>query len=113
MVLQAGVAQGYLVQAHAAIYTNASLYGCKDMEDVAAAFLIGAGDYSYFGSGAWISPGIEDIEQRWCPPLFDRALGQPITNGTKDSLGIWRRNFASGTAVSFDPSTNKGEILWS
>ena len=45
-VLLAGVSQGYLVQAHVAIYNNASIYGCPAMEDAAAAFLVGAGDYS-------------------------------------------------------------------
>jgi len=66
-----------------------------------------------FGTGPWISPDITDIEQRWCPALFERPLGRPVANATKDATGIWRRSFASGTSVSFDTATNKGSILWS
>ena len=49
-VLMAGVAKGYLVQAHVSVnnlpVTN---HGCSQMLDTAATFLIGAGENCYFG----------------------------------------------------------------
>lgn len=113
--LMQGAKQGYLVQAHAAVTTTPSKAGCNDLEamtDVIAAFLIGAGDDSYFGSGLWISPGIEDIEQRWCPELFERPIGAPLADAVKTGQ-VYHRAFATGTNVSFDVSTNKGTINWS
>ena len=43
----------------------------------------GAGDDSYFGSGTWISPSIDDIEQRWCAEIFDRPIGAPAGKAVK------------------------------
>lgn len=110
-----GAKKGFLMQAHATTYGNASTYGCNDIEamtDVIAAFLVAAGDDSYFGSGPWISPGIEDVEQRWCPELFDRPIGKPIGDAVKAN-GMYKRVFASGTTVLFDTGSNKGTIAWS
>lgn len=82
------------------------------MLDVVAAFLIGAGTDSYFGSGLWISDTLEDVEQRWCPPLFERPLGEPISDAIKGVDGVYVRSFASGTNVTFDTNKNKGTINW-
>ena len=54
-VLMDAVSRGYLVQAHVAVSNlNVTNHGCPEMEDTAAAFLIGAGENSYFGTGSWI-----------------------------------------------------------
>jgi len=112
--LMEAAAKGWLVQAHASVDTKPSTAGCNDltaMTDLAAAFLIGAGDDSYFGSGPWISPGIGDVEQRWCPALMERPLGRPLALATKTGT-VWERNFTSGTRVRFDTRVNSGAISW-
>lgn len=113
-VLMQGVSQGYLVQAHTKTGSTADQKGCNDLAaltDMAAAFLIGAGDDSYFGSGPWIAAGIADVEQRWCAPLYERPLGKPAGPATKTG-NVYQRSFASGTEVLFDTGSNKGTINW-
>ena len=112
-VLQQGVAQGYLVQAHIAVGEASGKCGCACIESDLAAFLIGAGNFSYFGFGPWISPGLADVQGRWCPDLFDRPLGEPLSNGTRDDNGVWTRAFASGTRVTFFGKNGTGIIEWS
>eukprot|EP00039_Didymoeca_costata_P015923 m.277406 g.277406 ORF g.277406 m.277406 type:complete len:381 (-) comp16306_c0_seq14:759-1901(-) len=112
--LMQGVSLGYLVQAHVGDGSIPSTKGCNDIEamtDVLAAFLIGAGDNSYFGTGPWITTGLEDIQQRWCPPLYEKPLGKPVGNATLTGTE-YKRSFASGTTVTFDTKTNKGAINW-
>jgi len=85
--------------------------GCKCMEDSAAAFLVGAGNNSYYGSGNWIASGLQDVQTRWCPELFEKPLGVP--NGPAAKSGaVYTRKFASGTVVTFNIRTNKGTITW-
>lgn len=110
--LMAGVANGYLVQAHAGVDSAPSTKGCNDlaaMTDVVAAFLIGAGEYSYFGSGPWISPNLADVEQRWCDSLFARPIGRPLGAASLDGH-VYRRSFAAGTNVTFNTQNNRGHI---
>ena len=109
--LQAGVKQGYLIEAHTHVVDDT---GCKSpkMESVVAAFLIGAGEDCYFGSGLWISNGTLDVTQRWCPPLFERPLGEPAADAVKDEAGVYTRNFSSGTKVFFNSRTNTGQVWW-
>eukprot|EP00041_Stephanoeca_diplocostata_P008544 m.126498 g.126498 ORF g.126498 m.126498 type:complete len:494 (+) comp17375_c0_seq1:87-1568(+) len=90
------------------------VYMChgKGTEDEAAAFLIGAGPYQYYGFGGWSQAG-SDFSGHWSPELFEPALGTPVADGVKDpTTGVWHRTFASGTTVSFDPTSNKGVINW-
>jgi len=107
--LMRGVEQGYLVQAHAGA---AYKCGCPCMTDTLAAFLIGAGEYSYYGTGGWIAESLVDVELQWCRDYFERPLGAPLALAVKQD-GVWRRSFASGTNVSFDETSNKGIIEWS
>lgn len=111
-----GVSRGYLMQAHAGVDDAASISGCNNlprMTTLVAAFLIAAGDDSYFGTGPWISPGIDDVEQRWCAELFDRPIGRPLGNATKQAgTSMWSRSFASGTNVTLDTSSEVGTIQW-
>ena len=126
--MQAAVRLGKLVEGHIGLggssggpghpgcgplETNASM-----MEDHLAAFLIAAGPYCYFGCGQWDSQvakgmtaaggGLKLIDNAW----VDNKLGAPLADGAMDSGGVWRRRFASGTAVSFDPVSNDGTIAW-
>jgi len=105
--LMSGVDQGYLVQAHVA-YMD---YGKYPAVDSLAAFLIGAGDHSYYGTGGWISDSLEDVQKRWSQELFERPLGKPLSKATM-SGAVYERHFASGTWVEFNTKTNKGFIHW-
>lgn len=109
--LQAGAAKGWLVQAHVGVNYTGTTCGCECMNDVVAAFLIGAGEYSYFGSGAWITGSLEEVTRQWCPALFERPLGRPLADATLVD-GLYTRHFETGTWVEFDTSTNKGMMHW-
>lgn len=112
--LMDGVSRGYLMQAHAGVNDQASTEGCNNMPrmtTLVAAFLIAAGDDSYFGTGPWISPDLADVEQRWCPDLFDKPIGAPLGNATKVGT-VWSRSFASGTKVTLDTAAEVGNITW-
>ena len=107
-----GVARGYLVQAHT--HTTDHTPCTEDLQlwvDVLAAFLVGAGEFSYFGSGLWISADLADVERRWCRSLFERPLGPPRANASRAG-SVWTREFASGTIVTFDSRLGKGDIAW-
>ena len=105
--LMLGVVNGKVMQAHVPIYAN-----CKeDVTDYMAAFLIGAGKYSYFGCGNWTLTG-DDNEPWYWRPEYDYPLGDPVGPPSYVS-GVWKCSFASGTEVMFDTSNNKGTIHWS
>jgi len=105
--LMSGVEQGYLVQAHVDYLHNPS----TPQVDTLAAFLIGAGDHSYYGTGGWISSGLEDVQGRWSQDLFERPLGKPLGKATATG-NTYTRRFTSGTWVEFNTHTNKGNIHW-
>ena len=52
-----GASVGQVMQAHVPINVKCT----SDLTDYIAAFLIGAGEYSYFGCGHWLSQG-DDTE---------------------------------------------------
>lgn len=70
-----------------------------------AAFLVAAGEHSYYRCGAW---GHSDVP--WYK-VYDMPLGKPLSNATL-SNGIYKRSFASGTVVTFDTATETGTIKW-
>jgi hypothetical protein len=99
-----------------------------------AAFLIGAGNYSYYhcsgatiaagGATKWSSsktwPAVRDYWLDWLPE-YTFALGQPLGPATKtpsvapgapSSMFVWTRKFASGTQVLFDAGSRNGTISW-
>ena len=81
-----------------------------DLTNYMAAFLIGAGQYAYFGCGHWNAAGDDTTPLTWHPE-YDKPLGAP-KGPAKYKAGIWTRSFASGTDVMFDTKTNKGTIKW-
>jgi len=92
--------------------TSSSGQSChgEGFVDEIAAFLIGAGEYHYFGCGGW-NGGPDFTNHR--PAEMDKKLGAPKGPGVYNSLaGKWTREFASGTKVIFDPKTKKGTITW-
>ena len=94
--LQLGVTVGQVMQAHAPISVSCT----SDLTDYIAAFLIGAGEYCYFGCGNWNSIG-DDTEPLTWRPEYDKPPGAP-RGPAKYNAGIWTRSFASGTKVTFD-----------
>ena len=108
--LMEGVKMGKVVQAHMG---HLPADGCKaDMTSYIAAFLIGAGKYSYYGCGPWNASGVGNNTSWYWRPEFDYPLGEPVSAASYAN-GIWKRKFGSGTEVMFDTSTNKGTIRWS
>ena len=92
--------------------------GNPDTRDCLAAFLIGAGNNSFFsGPDGWSirrsaedPAGIQDVKQRWRPE-YDRPLGPPRGLGALGSGNAWRREFAHASVV-FNATTCQGSIRW-
>ena len=104
--LMLAVEVGQVVQAHVPITQN-----CRDdITNFEAAFLIGAGKFSYFGCGGWSTPNNDTNAFIWRPE-YDKPLGAPNGPATYKN-GVWRREFSHGTTVEFDTSTNTGNIKW-
>ena len=73
------------------------------------AFLIGAGVDHYLTIGGWVD---DAVSAHWSP-LFDRPLGEPLSDGVYDAAtATWHRAFRSGTNVSFNARTSTGAIAW-
>ena len=112
--LQTTVDRGYTIQARAGRFVDCGA-NALDTSSLAA-FLIGAGNFSYYHCAAtWGSdPGWPSVRDAWLDwlPAYDFALGEPLAPGTKGKDGIWRRTFQSGTRASFDPVALNGSIAW-
>ena len=106
--LMEAVRMGKVVQAH---MSDLPANGCKgNMTSHIAAFLIGAGNNSYYGCGSWNAAGDDDAPWYWRPE-YDYPLNEP-TGPPWYEGGVWQRRFVSETLVKFDTSTNKGSIHW-
>lgn len=106
LTLQSCASAGHLCQAHAGYRGTEHKTSCKDITDVLAAFLIGAGEHSYFGcSTGWYI----DTWDHWNAE-FDKPLGAPTGNATLADA-VYRREYASAT-VLFNTTSNKGSITW-
>lgn len=105
--LMACAAAGSVCQAHAGYHGDEHASHCADITNVLAAFLVGAGKYSYFAcSTGWYYASWDHWNAE-----FDGPLGEPLAPATKVD-GVWTRQFASGTQVRFDTSNNTGVIAW-
>ena len=103
-MLQAAVKAGLIFEAHAAC-------GSSDPDDPfeqskLAAFLIGAGEGSYYLCGGWGSSSVP-----WYP-IYDLPLGEPLSDAVLGADGVYRRSFKAGTNVTMDSRTNNGTIAW-
>ncbi|XP_065830203.1 uncharacterized protein [Oscarella lobularis] len=104
--LQKAVSEKKLVEAHAGYHDS-----CKNITNSLAAFLIGAGEYSYYGcSSGWY---VDETHMDWITwhPEYDKPLGKPTGPATKEG-DVYTRHFASGTVAMFDTKTNTGTINW-
>ena len=105
-LLTRGLSAGQVMQAHVPVTVPCT----SDLTDYIAAFLIGAGKYSYIGCGKWDAAGTDTTPFTWRPE-YDKLLGAPKGPAEYNS-GVWTRYFASGTEVTFDTTKNKGTIKW-
>jgi len=70
-----------------------------------AAFLVAAGEYSYYRCGKW-----GHTDTTWYK-VYDMPLGKPLADAELKN-GVYTRSFASGTKVTFDTKTETGTIAW-
>jgi hypothetical protein len=137
-MLITAASRGFTTEVHAGdISDNASGKSgntCVDGDTNAmAAFLIGAGDYSYYhcsgdalagGATKWSVastwPAVRDYWLDWLPE-YTFPLGMPLGPATKAPSAapnapsgsfVWTRKFASGTQVVFDAGSRNGTISW-
>merc|ERR1711884_559182 len=106
--VQKGVAAGAMFEAkghEVCSGNNAGDPNDPKIQTELAAFLVAAGEHSYYRCGAW---GHSDVP--WYK-VYDMPLGKPFSNATL-SNGIYKRSFASGTVVTFDTATETGTIKW-
>lgn len=103
-MLQRAVSAGVVFEAHAACGSGDPADPLEQTK--VGAFLIAAGERSYYMCGGWGSASVE-----WYP-IYDMPLGAPLSNATLSADGVWTRRFAAGTNVTFDTKTNTGTIQW-
>ena len=103
--LMEGVKNGKVMQAHVPVGIDCT----GDLTKYMAAFLIGAGKYSYFGCGEWQAIGKDSKPLTWREE-YDKPLGEPEPPEYHNNM--WSRRFSKGTLVTFDTKTNTGTIKW-
>jgi len=107
--LMEAVSKGVMFEAKGKTVCSAGVDGDpqnSDLQTELAAFLIAAGEQSYYRCGGW-----SHTDATWYP-VYDKKLGEPLANATLGKDGVWRRSFAAGTDVTFDTNTNVGTIVW-
>jgi hypothetical protein len=127
-MLQTISSRGIAIEAHAGnAPVNASVETCAHGGTGSlAAFLVGAGEYSYYHcqgptdafstNPEW--PSVPDMSLDWLPE-YDYKLGTPLGPATTQpsktgaNASVWSRQFASGTRVQFDGGNGNGTIWWS
>jgi hypothetical protein len=113
--LLAFAATGAIVEVHPGYSEDGSDNYCEEITNSLAAFLIGAGEGSYYHcSRGWISnSSFPDADDEWLTwrEEYDRPLGAPTGPAVKTGA-VYTRGFASGTHVRFDTTTNTGTITW-
>ena len=102
MIMEA-VAANVMFEAHGPCPEDAN---DQNIIDNVSAFLIGAGPYSYYQCG-----GHSGIVPIWYP-IYDMPLGEPLSDAILGDDGVWRREFKTGTKVTFDTKAEKGTIDW-
>jgi len=102
-MLQKAVKAGIMFQAHGACLRDMTQQ--TQINDLAA-FLIAAGPFSYYVCGGWNSAPTEWFE------VYDRPLGEPLTDAVLSVDGVWSRSFKRGVSVTFDTNIESGNITW-
>lgn len=105
-MLQRAVAAGKLFEAHgSAVCQNDGDPTHPEVQTELAAFLIAAGEHSYYMCSSW--SGTKPV---WYP-VYDLPIGPPMANATLASNGVWTRRFAH-VNVSYNTSDETGTISW-
>ena len=113
LLLQGFAAQGLLVHAHAGFAQQPGYCAGANLTSALAAFLMGAGDSSFFLCCTSYRVELPSSDVLAWPEEYSRPLGKPLGLGARNaSSGVWTRAFASGTVVTFDPASNVGGITW-
>lgn len=102
--------QGRIAQAHAG--HNGDCSKSKYFTDALAGFLVGAGEYAYFGCSKGWQVG-DGMGMTWHEE-YDWPLGQPVANATVAG-GVYTRQFKSKyglTNVTYHTHIGKGVIQW-
>jgi len=119
-LLLESVANGKITEAHAGYGEDggADDHCLKGITNSLAAFLIGAGERSYYACSRGWKVQEDPVAGAWHPE-YDKPLGAPTGAATLDhAAGVWRREFvvaaagAGTTTVTFDIKTNVGHIAW-
>ena len=111
------VANGKIVEAHAGygVDGDADDHCSKGIVNSLAAFLIGAGERSYYACSQGWKIQMDPVEEAW-KPEYDKPLGAPNASALYDaSTHTWRRFFhgAKGTThVEFNAKSGLGWIAW-
>lgn len=106
-------ARGQLTQSHA----MGPFYGTlskQSREFTMAAFLIGAGELSFYSYANWAVACWELVGTKWWPE-YDFPVGKPTSPPNTLLPGhTWKyfRNFSSGTSVYVDVATREVSIQW-
>lgn len=104
--MQAAVAQSKMFEAHGdAVCRHAGDPLHPDVQTELAAFLVAAGEHSYYMCGGFF--GTKPV---WYP-VYDMPLGAPLANATLEK-GVYVRRFASGTLVTYNTTSESGSIVW-
>jgi hypothetical protein len=105
--------RGQLTQSHAmGPFSGAN--GDKQREFTIAAFLIGAGNLSFFSYANWIVDCWTLSGTKWWPE-YDYPLGAPTSPANTLLPGqrwTYFRSFSSGTTVTIDVATRVVDIKW-
>ena len=105
-MLQRAVAAGKLFEAHgSAVCHNDGDPHNSDVQTELAAFLIAAGQHSYYMCSSW-----SGTKPAWYK-VYDMPIGEPLENATLDREGLWSRRFAH-VNVSYNTKTEAGAISW-
>merc|ERR1712137_745038 len=110
------VANGKITQARAGMNQYSSAEDCSDLSasSTLAAFLIGAGERSYYQCIVGWNEKTDPVAEVWRPE-YDRPLGEPAGPAVK-TLDEYRREFVNPlgtTVVTFNTTSNTGFIAWS
>ena len=79
-----------------------------------AAFLVAAGNHSYYSYADWAGGCWSLAGTRWWPE-FDRPLGDPVTAPLQRAKGarfVYERNFSRGAMVRIDVAKHEATIVW-
>lgn len=104
------VAQGKIVEAHAGYGQDGTDNHCEGVTNSLSAFLIGAGERSYYGCSRGWKIAEDPMDTVWHAE-YDYKLGAPLGPATLSGT-VYTRKFASGTVATFDSKSGEGNIQW-